>query len=272
MQLSCLNRIYTYFRYLSLDIVLGAVFLLMALENHYHLHFSTHIYFALASAVWIIYIIDHLLDVQNEVTTERREFHKTHFRSLIFIAGVVLVLALVNICFLPVAVIKYGALLSALCVGYLMLVYFVRGLWVKEILVAFGYAGGIFLAPFAFINALSLTDGIIFIQIVLVALINLCVFSYYDREKDQLEGFGSIVTSLGSTKTHWFIQLLLIASAGLALFVMVLLPSIATVSSVFLVMSLVLGVLFWFPKVFTPNERFRLIGDGVFYLPLLLLI
>ena len=244
----------------------------MALGNHYQIHFSIHIYLALGSAIWIIYTIDHLLDTQNALATDRRKFHRKHLHKLVFITGIVIILALINIYFLPLVVIKYGALLSALCVGYLMLVYFVRGLWFKEILVAIGYACGVYLAPFALVSSLSLIDFITCVQIILVALINLCVFSYYDREKDYTEGFGSIVASMGVRKTQWLIQALVTISVILSLLVMIQVSHFAVVSSIFLAMSLVLGMIFWLPKYFAENERFRLIGDGVFYLPLLLLL
>ncbi len=263
---------YTYFRYLSLDIVLGAVLILAMLEKHYLLDLSWHIYFALASAVWIIYTIDHLLDAKADSPVERRKFHFTNFRALVLVCGCLAIVALVNVWFLPIAVIKNGALLAALCVAYLMLVYFVKGLWVKEFLVAIGYAGGIFLSPLSTVTSINIEDWLLFLQLVLVALINLCIFSYYDREEDQSEGFGSVTISLGAQKTRSFIIILMASSMLLSTVTIFSIPSIANLSSVFLAMTVILGLIFWLPSYFHKHERFRLIGDGVFYLPLLLLI
>ncbi|MEP4535063.1 MAG: UbiA family prenyltransferase [Cyclobacteriaceae bacterium] len=266
------ERGYKYFRWLSLDIVLGAIVFLAFLCQHYQITISIHVYFALASAVWLIYTADHLLDSRKPAISERRRFHKRHFRIIGVICGVTFSLALFNVYFLPVQVIKAGAVLSALCILYLTLVYFLRGLWFKELLVAFGYAAGVFLGPFSLSPKWELVDWLLVVELAIVALINLLIFSIYDLEEDQKEGFGSIPNRMGMEASKRLINLLLLSSVTLSLLIAGISSETSAILVVYLIMSLILGSVLWLPRYYGINERFRLVGDAVFFLPLLFLL
>ncbi|MEO9476876.1 MAG: hypothetical protein ABJG41_15135 [Cyclobacteriaceae bacterium] len=267
-----IERGYKYFRWLSLDIVLGAIVFLAFLGQHYQIAISIHVYFALASAVWLIYTADHLLDSRKPAASERRLFHQSHFRILSVTSGVTLSLALLNVYFLPVEVIKAGAILSALCILYLTLVYFLRSLWFKELLVAFGYAAGVFLGPFSLSPNWELVDALLVVELAIVALINLLIFSVYDLEEDQKQGFGSIPNRMGMAASKRLINLLLLCSFTMTLLIAGISGSTNAIQAVYFMMSLVLGSVLWLPGYYSANERFRLVGDAVFFLPVVFLL
>ena len=202
-----MDHIYKYLRWLSLDIVLGAIFFLAYLEKYYQTDLSGNVYMALASAIWLIYTTDHLLDARSlgVPTSDRHAFHKKYYKQLIFVAGAILCLGFVNIYFLEIEIIRNGAILSAISVAYLLLVYFIRKLWVKEVVVAMVYAVGIFLGPWTMIDHLSLWDHLLLIQLIGIALLNLLIFSYYDRMTDLQDGFNSIVLRLGTRVSQFVI-------------------------------------------------------------------
>lgn len=267
-----LKEVYKYFRWLSLDIVLGAIIFLSFLESFYNLSLSIHIYFALASAIWLIYTADHLVDSAKVRISQRREFHKKHFKTLIFLGGVVLALAFLNVYFLPYRILQNGAILSSFCIGYLLIVYFVPSLWFKEVLVSVGYASGVFLAPITLKETVNLFDIIFAIHLLVVALINLLVFSYYDKEEDEHSGFASLPIRLGLKKTQLLINVLVASSLVLSFFWMLIYDSLIELELIYVLMTLVLAAIYWKPSYFKIKERYRIAGDAIFYLPVLFLL
>ncbi|REE00511.1 hypothetical protein [Marinoscillum furvescens] len=265
-----MDHFYKYFRWLSLDIVLGAIFFLAFLEKYFQVALTGHVYFALGAAIWLIYTADHLIDARSvsSPSTGRHRFHLRYYSSLIVIGATVLCLSLVNIYFLEGVIIRNGALLAACCIGYLLAVYLVRGLWVKEVLVAMVYALGVYLAPFS----LSSQGFPILpvIQLAGVAFLNLLIFSFFDQNTDKSDGFNSLVLRLGKTKITvliWGLSAALVVTS-----VRGVITNGDQLQWLYLVMTAVLLVIYLSPKFFNQNERYRTLGDGVFYLPGFLLL
>ncbi len=264
---------YRYFRWLSLDIVLGAIIFLHFLADLYALAIEPSVYLALGIAIWLIYTTDHLIDASISTHPDaRRNFHRVHQSKLIFISGALSFLGLINIYFLPLQVIRSGAVLCAFCVLYLLVVYFIPRFWFKEILVAVGYSSGIFLAPLALKGSFGITDFILVSQLSVLASINLLIFSLYDRERDSIEGFGSLVMKMNSN-SGWVINFLLLALFSSALYFLIHLPAkFIAIQLVYMMMTLILFSITRFRLFFGRKERFRIVGDAVFYVPLIFLI
>ena len=263
---------YRYFRWLSLDIVLGAVIFLKFLGILYGLSLPFTIYLALAIAIWLIYSVDHLIDSRNADTSDpRREFHKKHFKQIVFVAGLAAIIGLFDVYYLPVGIIRAGSILAACCVSYLMLVYFIPKLWFKELIVAFGYAAGIFLAPLVMVDSIQMVDFLLFTQLAALALVNLLVFSVYDREKDDNNGFGSMALVMGSRSVGliWTLLFLLIGSSvGFGIF---LPEKYLFIQFTYLIMTCMLMGIMRFQLFFSQNERFRVLGDAIFFVPAIFL-
>lgn len=262
-----MEKIYKYVRWLSLDIAVGAIFFLAYLEQYYQCDLPWSVYFALASAIWLIYTSDHLIDAWKvqKPSNDRHRFHRDHFRSLILVAGVVLILSLLNIHYLPIAIIKVGAMLSAVCVAYLMLVYFFKKLWVKEILVAVVYATGIFLGPLTIKGQILAQDLLLLGELSVIAFLNLIVFSYYDAARDERDGFNSIVLRLGSKYSKMLIHSTALAIIGFSGSLAIV--EGASIHLLYTCMGITLYSVYLLPGVYMTEDRFRTVGDGVFYLP-----
>ncbi len=263
---------YRYFRWLSLDIVLGAIIFLRFLGDLYGLTISATVYIALAIAIWLIYSTDHLIDsVKAGYPDGRRAFHHRYRKHIIFFSGLATVIGLIDVYYLPVEIIRAGAILAACCVTYLMAVYFVPRLWFKELIVAVGYAAGIFLAPLTLLESFHLIDLVLCSQLVVLALINLLVFSVYDQENDHKNGFGSVVLKFGpdSVKLVWVLLLLLIGSA--IYFGVSVHDQYQGIQLAYLIMACMLLVVLKFDVFFRRNDRFRVIGDAVFFVPVIFL-
>ena len=265
-------NLYRYFRWLSLDIVLGAVIFLKFLGILYDVSIPFTVYLALAIAIWLIYSVDHLIDSRDVDSSDpRREFHKTYFKQIVFFAGLTAIIGLFDVYHLPIEIIRVGSILAACCVLYLMLVYFVPRLWFKELMVAFGYAAGIFMTPLVLVGSMQMTDFLLFTQLAILALVNLLIFSVYDREKDNNNGFGSMALALGSRSICliWILLFLLIGSSvGLS---MVLPEKYQMIQLIYLIMTCMLMGVMRFQLYFSQNERFRVVGDAIFFVPAIFL-
>ncbi len=264
---------YRYFRWLSLDIVLGALIFLKFLANFYQVIIPIQVYLALAIAIWEIYTIDHLIDAHtSRYLDQRRTFHRRHERILILVSGILAVVGLVNIYFLPIEIIRSGVILTAACVSYLMMVYFFRKLWFKEILIAIGYACGIFLAPFSLYHSIGFFDFILYLQLATLAFINLLIFSYFDQENDRKSGFGSVMFLMENRSIPLIRFLLLIVSVSCTYFIIFHPEKYQSIQLAYLIMALLFFAVINFHYYFEKQERFRVLGDAVFFVPALFLV
>ncbi|MEQ8238828.1 MAG: hypothetical protein RIA69_06430 [Cyclobacteriaceae bacterium] len=263
--------VYTYFRWLSLDIVLGAICFLLYLNNFYRLNIPIFTYVELGLAVWVIYLLDHIIDSRRKTGFHslRHQFYKDHFKLLSSLCLFALLIAFLLLPFLPVVVLINGAILSILSLVYLAIVKFVPEFWVKELLIAIGYASGIFLVPFTLLEHLETPDILIYISLLFIALSNLIVFSLYDLSSDEKDNFPSIVQKLGFTGAKRLLVALIFVGLGIAIF---LLTVSLNLGLMLISMNIVLLVLHTKPINFRKNEMFRVIGDGIFYLPVIFLL
>ncbi len=268
---SLIQLTYGILRALSLDVVGGAVIVSILVASLLGVQVPTTVYLALAITVWLIYTWDHLADassVSNHLTY-RHQFHHNYKRSLIFsmIVGLVTLASLVF--YLPPTTVYFGIAAGALVFIYFLLVQLWDGFVYKEIVSALCYSLGVFVGP------LSVYDGgfsgviiILYLQILLLAIMNLMLFSLMEKELDQQQGFPSIVRVIGSNGQSIinlvFLLYLLITAGSFVYFDVSLKFTIVLLS-----MGLVLvGINNWQEK-FRRNEYYRILGDGIFFIPLL---
>lgn len=244
---------------------------LVYLENYYQIAMPITVYVALGAAVWLIYTLDHLIDARRTTnpSNPRHLFHQKHFQTLLLTAGGVLILSLWNIYFLPEAVIKNGAVLSSIAIAYLILVWWIKQLWVKELVVAIVYAFGIYLAPLTLKPFVGPDDVLVVGQLGLIAFLNLMVFSFYDKERDVQDGFNSLVLRLGISTSIWIIHALGIIT--IAISIARFCVTADSLQLCYASMGICLYVIFLIPRFFQESERFRMVGDGVFFIPILFL-
>jgi hypothetical protein len=271
-------------RWLSLDVAAGAlVCCLMACKVWQVSPIPWPAVLILAGTVLLIYTVDHLQDVWHtagEVFSPRRKFHWQYrhqlLRACLILVGVLGVSVLF---FLSLKIILFGSVLAVLVILYLWLVSKMgiqKGLpWFhKEVIIACLYTTGIW--GVAWFSADHFHAQYLYFvgAFFLIALQNLLLFSYFEREEDWQQGQRSMVVNFGVRQVKRMLTFLFILF-GLLLMVACTTRFNLLEKQVLLTESCMSGVLlllFVFPEFFFQHRRYRWLGDGVFLLPIWLLV
>ncbi|MEQ9414470.1 MAG: hypothetical protein RIF39_11595 [Cyclobacteriaceae bacterium] len=271
-----MQRIISYYRYfnlLSLDVALGAAISAFFLTRVFEVDIRFQGLLCLGLTVWLIYTMDHLVDarkLKNQASTERHRFHQQNFRRIIALA-IAILLAII-----PLLFFIYKPILSmGIGLGVLVVVYFIvqRKLgFLKELLGAVLYCVGVMLPVIALselsFNSLIAAPSILFFN---TALINLVLFSWFDRDKDKLDNHPSLVTSVGNKASKAILHFLFIMQIVLFAYAFNSGLNISMLM-IFATMYVVLLLIFVKSNWFALNDRYRLAGDAVFLFPLLYMI
>lgn len=254
---------------LSIDISLGAVVLSTAMAKYLDVALTWPVQVTLFLSVWLIYSFDHLMDSDRTITEDLSYRHFIHgrYRRAIVLTMILAILVGVSVLFLlPAEIVLWGVIASAFIVIYFLLVRYTR-FWAKEVFVAVGYTVGVFLAPMVMADNLSLTALLLVVVVFLIALTNLLLFSYFDVDFDRQLGFPSTITRLGQKRSQVLILGILILSISLSACLIMVDPN-SLISWVIGLMNLCLLVIMAHPSHFDHNGYYRVVGDGIFLLPI----
>jgi 4-hydroxybenzoate polyprenyltransferase len=263
-------KLYRTINILSLDVALGAVCSAMFFARLLHVAVLPYGLTALGLTVWIIYTADHLRDaraIDKQASSYRHLFHQRYFKILITFLIVAVIIDVIVIFFIRRPVFFSGLALTAVVGGYLI---FQRKLFfLKEFFVAFLYTAGVLLpsvtvAPHA-ITTLQLG---LMLQFFLIALLNLLIFSWFDADRDQQDNLSSFVTRFGKPFTRKLIRILFLMITALNFFQFFSAGQVVALT-LMLLMMLILLIIFSYPRVFERAETYRLLGDAIFFLPIL---
>ncbi|GAB3563149.1 hypothetical protein GCM10027578_06330 [Spirosoma luteolum] len=274
-----------YAYYLSFPVVLGAVLsnrLAARLSDVDPIHWATPV--VLALVVFIIYTVDRLFDVRKAGVqtplaqlTPRHRFHRLYAARLwriVVLAGL-LVLGLVAV--LPMSVIEFGLVLGGICAIYVGLVFRLppghSSLLLKEPLVALLYSAGVWGSVWVqrpVVRGVEVAEGIMFAAI---AFQNLLLFALMENYEHPSRPDFSLATHWGESASlsvlSW-LTLLVVGAAFTLCFVTD--DRFAQRAALMLgLMSLSLYAIQRYPAYFVRNERYRWLGDIVFWLPALVL-
>ncbi|MCR9251770.1 MAG: hypothetical protein NXI20_15195 [bacterium] len=268
-----LNHFYRLFRALSLDIVIGAVLVSMLIARHLNLEVPVLIYLTLAVAVWLIYTWDHLSDAAgiDNPSTFRHQFHKRYYKVLLGLIVVCLIFGAILVFYLPIQTVYFGVAAAALVMVYFLLVRFWDGFVYKEIVSALLYSLGVFVGPLSLYQEFSLFIILMYFQILVIALMNLMIFSLFEDKTDKADGFVSLILLLGD-RSKLVINILFFISITITLSLFFLFELPTSTATLFAIMSATLFVINLNQKFFHSFERYRIVGDGIFYLPLFVLV
>ena len=101
-------------------------------------------------------------------------------------------------------------------------------------------------------------------QFALTALLNLMLFSWYDAASDRMDGNTSMALLAGEKKIRKIIWCTAVVNLGLS----VINPDVAPAVTL-AVMNLMLLIVFIKRNYFSKHDRFRLVGDAVFFIPII---
>jgi 4-hydroxybenzoate polyprenyltransferase len=237
----------------------------------------------LALATWSFYSSDHLIDGLKSKTNSvifRHAFHYKFYLPISILTLVSGITALIlSLIYLDNKIITSGLSLCLIVIIY-FLILFLKGetnSWIlqKELIIAFVYVSGIWLAPLIWNNKIPNT----FIQIVITVLFLMAwaegiMASFFDFENDQKENQSSFTILLGKKNTRRFliiIHILIFVIIKISVFYITTNTEfVAMLIMALMNFSLLLIILN--PIYFMKNEKYRILGEMVFWLPVAIFI
>ena len=260
--------------------MLGAVLsnrMVARLSDVEPIHWATPI--VLALSVFIIYTVDRLLDVHKpeQPPTPRHRFHRDNAPLLWRVVAGATVLAGGMVFFLPASVIKFGVGLAGVCAVYVLAVYRLPTgnalLRLKEPMIALLYSVGVWGSVWVQRPDVSGIEIAEFLMFLGIASQNLILFDVMEHREGTARPESSVVTAWGKSRADAVLRWLTfgIVGTGFAL-CFVTDDRFAERSAIMLgLMSLVQYVIQRYPAYFGQNERYRWLGDAVFWMPALVL-
>ena len=273
-----MTSVYKYVQAFSVDIAIGGVIGALFVSKFLGIEPQLFVITELAIVIWLIYTFDHLVDAGSsryKLVTFR---HKVHQRNSTVIWGLwsfALIAAFSLLFKVPSKTVLAGSILSVLVILYFISLKVLEDskIYHKEISASLIYTVGIFIGPLSlFGGKLEIAFWILFIQFFLLALVNLLVFSIYELGIDKESGFQSLVKTIGIEKIRILTVVLLAMVYTVSLFVIILLnnnPHIVKAQLVLLIMAAVLTTVLLNRRTLSINERYRMVGDAVFFIPAL---
>ena len=258
-------------RWLSVHIALGAISVLLLVDKVQELNLPFPVYLCLFNAVWSIYLMDHWRDARSTVTlTARRQFHRDSQAWIVGLLITNIFSGAVAAIFVPITMLLVGSVVAIFCLAYLTWARRLGQVNMKEAITATLYSFGIFLAPL--ITGDLILNLVMALQLGVLAFANLVLFSSFEEEHDKVEGFDSLATNLGASRSN---RVLTVTLGVLA----ISLPALQIAFNLpwryelfILLGTLTIGGLSLYKDLFRLRERYRVIGDVIFFFPLLLLI
>ena len=260
--------------------ILGAVLsnrMAARLSDVAPIHWATPI--VLALVVFIIYTTDRLLDIHkpSQPVTPRHQFHQ-QYASLLWrvVVGASLLAGGLTF-FLPASVIKFGIVLGGICAAYVLAVYWLpighTLLRLKEPVIALLYSLGVWGSVWVQRPKISGIDVAEFLMFLGIASQNLILFDVMEHREGTARPESSVVTAWGAaycdTVLRWLSASITITGFALCFITD---DRFAERSAIMLgLMSVVLYVIQRYPTYFLQNERYRWLGDAVFWMPALVL-
>ncbi len=263
-------RFYKLLNILSIDVALGAVCSGIFFAYILQADITPYSLISLGLSVWIIYTADHLLDakkINTSATTNRHRFHQQHFKGLSVSVVLATCINAVLLFFIRRPALITGIVLVILVILYLLIQHSLK--FLKEMFVAVVYTAGVLLPAMTNTQVFWKDwNWMVIIQFALLAFLNLIIFSWFDYENDVQDKRVSFVTIFGKKTSQIFIYLLFV----LSIILWILDFSFLIETAIFSGMNILLFIMICFHSYFSQNDRYRILGDAIFFLPLLILL
>lgn len=258
---------------LSLDVSAGAVLCALFFAKIFSVSIAFFELCTLGLTVWVIYTMDHLgdaLKIPSQASTKRHRFHQEHFSTMVKLLLLAIVLDTVTLFFVRTQILEWGIVLAIGVFVYLTTQQSLK--FFKEIFISVLFTGGVLLPSMSITGfSLETTQYVLIVQFAIVALINLLLFSWFDRDLDEQDRLHSFVTIVGERRARITIWLLILVELLLTL-VQLYWGEYNSEAALLGTMGLMLAAIFFFRKSFEKHDYYRLLGDAVFVLPILYLI
>ena len=226
----------------------------------------------LGFSVWIIYVLDRLLDNQKTDVhpTERHTFHQENAKILWYFIGFLTLISAVLVFYLPFNIIIFGIIISLFTGTYLIIISKISSennfQHYKEPITSFVYVSAVFGTTILHNPAFSsVLIGFLFLLIVFQ---NLLLFSLMEFKKNT--NSYNLGAYFGIKQSNLIIAIIATTSSILGIFLIHNSTSNYEIRVILIeiLMSLILLTINKFDYFFMINDRYRWVGDGIFLLPL----
>lgn len=261
----------------SLLVVAGSISTSFFFGQIYKANLGISFYWLLASTIWIIYTLDHVLDgmkMKEASVSVRHLIHYNYRKSILpTLAALALFNGYVALTFLPKKMLFAGFILAGLVGLYFIAVHWLKTKNIvlpKEFFVSVIVAFGMVVLPGIAGNMTPSFEAVLMLlSMVFVNYSNLLLFSLYDYENDTRNNLTSAATQWGQQKTKSII--LYVLAAGFVAFTcwtfLIISPVKLPISIAMLIMLNILMVIYIQEERFAKNEQYRFWGDFVFLVP-----
>jgi predicted nucleic acid binding AN1-type Zn finger protein len=272
-----LIKFLTILHLLSFDVVLGAVVcnIMFWKLNKIPPEHSFAVVVILGLSVWIIYVLDRLLDNRKSDfnLSERHLFHRENTKILWYFIVLLVIICSILVFYLPFNIIIFGIVISLLTGIYLLIISKISSnnnfQHYKEPITTFVYVSAVFGTTILHNPQFSsLLIGFIFLLIVFQ---NLLLFSLSEFKKNT--NFYNLAEHFGIKKSNLIIVVITCIITILGVYLINYSSSNYENKVVFMEinMSFILLTIHLFDNFFLTNDRYRWVGDGIFLLPLLII-
>lgn len=272
---------YKYIQAFSIDIALGGIIGALFVAKYLGVQLDYLVVIELFIVIWLIYTFDHLIDSGSdryELVAFRHKVHRKFSTTIWGIWSFTLVVGLSVLFKIPSITLLAGSIIAVFVVMYFFSLKLLEdgNLYHKEFSAAIIYAAGIFIGPVSIFKGDPSSDiWILFIEYALLATVNLLVFSIYEQLANEKSGFQSLLKAVGSKKVR-------VLSLVLVVFVVILSgasfiffwesPQILKAQFIILLMAIFLILLIVNKNALIINERYRVVGDAIFFIPVLYIL
>jgi len=261
---------------INADVAIGAMLFSAYFSKLFHVPTDLLSVVVLGLSVWAIYTFDHLVDAKKSNQKNQSQIHKYHnrnYKSLAIVLLIDLVIIAILLPQLPTDTLTYGSILSLVVLIYFLTINLlpIRSIYHKEVLIAVVYFAGVLLIPVTHQNFIFNYQYVpILICYFIVIVNNIITFSVFDSKYDRKSGFPSMTQNIKIKLIHYlFISLnvLLIAMLFLSTEYWDTLSLILCSS-----MAILLILLYSYKDHYYVRQYYRIVGDGIFYLPVFYLL
>ena len=229
----------------------------------------------LASAIWLIYTVDHLIDAhktKGKADNPRHAFHQKNKTLLMIMAGLAFVAGLINTFYLPIRTVCFGGVLVGLSGLYFLYLQQPECAKGKAFFAAFVYTAGVVAGPGSLASDLELGQLFPVLQIMLLAYANLLLISLYEIAMDKSDQKVSAATDKGEKRVNQQVWCLTLMVCLVAAALCAAQPQQLLNQSLMALMATVLMTLLKFKTYFRRYQLYRVLADGIFFLPLMVLV
>jgi len=267
----------------SIDVVIGTIAVGFMATKLLNITPNPYWWLILPLTVWVIYSLDHIIDSYKNKTKAvivRHRFHYIYQKSIIISITIASALSIsLSLIFLDNQIIYYGLLLSLFIAIYLIIVFLVKKkktiLLQKELIIAFVYTSGIFLAPLVWYQKMPPYPILLVIfNIFILVWLEGIIISWFDYDDDIKDGHTSFTIVVGKKNTRRFIIVMQVLLAILTKISMLTVTTKIEFAALIItiIMDIILLIVVFNPNKFYKNEYYRITGEAIFLLPLLIIL